>query len=328
MLVTNHSSPVKHSRRKDIRDAKNPQDDQEWETTLRSLLLQEKMPSTKDQTEIVATVTTGSQIHLQIRKNIEGIFQRLGEIDLKYQEDLEIDTISWAHNAVSRADALSAEIQDLKAKDASQGDTIHNLNQQLSDLTNAKKEHESALMAKFCELLNAKKLKIRDQQRLLAGAKVDSAQAAKVQASRAVAERRSPERSRAGKRKASKEEEDDEEENAFANGKGVKKEESEDEEGAQTPEPSDDDTDVTEDEDGESDGGKVEEAARPLNRTKATAAEEKMQSDTPPPSRELPFGKKTETNMAAAAPKAATMARNEPTRDATNDDDETDDDEL
>jgi hypothetical protein len=41
-------------------------------------------------------------------------------------------------------------------------------------LIRAKEEHEDALLHKFAELLNAKKLKIRDQQRLLATAKVDA----------------------------------------------------------------------------------------------------------------------------------------------------------
>lgn len=37
-----------------------------------------------------------------------------------------------------------------------------------------KKTAEDEMLAKFMQLLNNKKLKIRDQQRLLAGAKVDS----------------------------------------------------------------------------------------------------------------------------------------------------------
>ena len=44
---------------------------------------------------------------------------------------------------------------------------------QLDNLIEEKTSHENALLEKFRQLINSKKLKIRDQQRLLAGAKVD-----------------------------------------------------------------------------------------------------------------------------------------------------------
>jgi len=52
-------------------------------------------------------------------------------------------------------------------------ETINKLNGQLEELINAKSEHESQLISKFVQLLNEKKLKIRNQQRLLASARVD-----------------------------------------------------------------------------------------------------------------------------------------------------------
>lgn len=53
-------------------------------------------------------------------------------------------------------------------------DTIHRLNEQLEELMHAKTEHENRLVANFVQVLNEKKLKIRNQQRLLASATVDS----------------------------------------------------------------------------------------------------------------------------------------------------------
>jgi hypothetical protein len=50
---------------------------------------------------------------------------------------------------------------------------ITRLEEQLQGLVDEKLAHANALLQKFADLLNSKKLKIRDQQRLLAGAKVD-----------------------------------------------------------------------------------------------------------------------------------------------------------
>ena len=113
------------------------------------------------------------RLEITFRRNISGITQRLGAIALKKDEDQEINTVAWAVNAVSRSRGLEKEVQGLQKKYNEQGETIRKLNKQLDELIEAKKEHENSLLQKFRELLNAKKLKIRDQQRLLAGAKVD-----------------------------------------------------------------------------------------------------------------------------------------------------------
>lgn len=107
------------------------------------------------------------------RKNISGITQRLGEISLKKDEDQEIDSISWAATAVTRSTDLEVEVKDLRGKYEEQGRMIEKLNQQLESLIQAKIEHENGLLEKFRELLNAKKSKIRDLHRALAGVKMD-----------------------------------------------------------------------------------------------------------------------------------------------------------
>ena len=103
---------------------------------------------------------------------------------------------------MTRATSLENEVQDLTNKYEEQGKTIQKLTQQLDDLIEAKKQHETSLLEKFRELLNAKKLKIRDQQRLLAGAKVDPQTAAQVHNSRHPSAPRTPTASRPAKRKA------------------------------------------------------------------------------------------------------------------------------
>lgn len=54
----------------------------------------------------------------------------------------------------------------------------------MNDLTSARDEDQAQLFTKFALLLNAKKLKIRDQQRLLAHAKINAQTAKQVQSAR------------------------------------------------------------------------------------------------------------------------------------------------
>jgi hypothetical protein len=64
-------------------------------------------------------------------------------------------------------------VVDLKAQVASEQYTIAKLNAQLDDFIKTKNDTETAMLQQFMLLLNEKKRKIRDQSRLLAGAKVD-----------------------------------------------------------------------------------------------------------------------------------------------------------
>ena len=177
--LSNQQSIVKHTRISKLRAKHSPLQDSLWETVLLSTLLQRRTHGNPSETEALdklelIAMITGDQVVLIFRKNISGITQRLGEITLKKDEDVEIDPTAWAGSAVARANNLEQEIQDLNTKYDKHSQIIQKLNEQLEDLIQAKKEHETALLEKFRELLNSKKLKIRDQQRLLAGAKVDA----------------------------------------------------------------------------------------------------------------------------------------------------------
>lgn len=99
--------------------------------------------------------------------------QRLGTVTLDRDDDYEIGLFDWAGIAAQESESLREQFTELQNKYDSQKKDIERLNKQLYELVLAKKDHQDALLEKFAALLNNKKLKIRDQQRLLAGAKVD-----------------------------------------------------------------------------------------------------------------------------------------------------------
>lgn len=83
--------------------------------------------------------------------------------------------MAWTGIAAQATAAAQDEVAALKSKLDAQQETVRKLNAQLQDLIKTKEENENAMLEKFKELLNEKKLKIRDQQRLLAQAKVNPA---------------------------------------------------------------------------------------------------------------------------------------------------------
>jgi hypothetical protein len=101
--------------------------------------------------------------------------QRLGTVHLRYTEDEEIDAYQWAALAARHENEARNHVSSLERQLAEQTETARRLNEQLQSLIEAKQSHEVVLLQKFSELLNSKKLKIRDQQRILATAKVDPA---------------------------------------------------------------------------------------------------------------------------------------------------------
>ncbi len=96
-----------------------------------------------------------------------------------------------------------------KAKLADLETRISELRSQLDELTESKKAREAEMLEKFCGLLNEKKVKIREQQRLLSIAQVDASRLDAARASQisqsSAPEERKPSPPRRGKRKAVKE---------------------------------------------------------------------------------------------------------------------------
>lgn len=143
-----------------------------------SILLRQPVSDTASVVEALEKLETSAtitkkQLLVTFRKNISGITQRLGEIPLEKNEDEEIDIVGWAATAAARSTDLEQEVEDLKGKYEDQTKAMEKLNRQLEDLIEAKNQHEQSLFERFRELLNAKKLKIRDLHRVLAGANID-----------------------------------------------------------------------------------------------------------------------------------------------------------
>jgi hypothetical protein len=94
-------------------------------------------------------------------------------LTLSQDDEQAIELFEWSNIAVARADSMEQRYTTLLARFRTAEDTINSLNRQLDELILSKSLHEQQLMSNFVHLLNEKKLKIRNQQRLLASAKVD-----------------------------------------------------------------------------------------------------------------------------------------------------------
>lgn len=150
-----------------------------------------------------------------------------------------------------------------------------------------KTENETQLLEKFSLLLNEKKLKIRDQQRLLASSNVDPSKVEAIEDSRTAIRSRSAGPFRKGKRKATEPKSDDEDSDAGFEKMDV-------DEAAQDSEQEDVRT-QSESEDDDS------EPVLPPPRKQTT----KQASAEPvlPPKRDLPFKEKAKQQVQARPPK-------------------------
>ena len=244
-------------------------------------------------------------------------------------ESEELDIIRWAGTAVQRSDTLDKEVRDLTSKYDEQSRKFEKLSDQLENLIKAKVEHENALLQNFRGLLNSKKLKIRDKQRILACAKIDPEQAAKLENARSISRSRAATTSRAGKRKATGDNRvSQSSEGSGFEGKASKhKLESDLSEQNSTPEHSD--QELTEDE-SDDDPNSVHQAEIPPDRSHAAdwvkkAIGEETRSDIWRPKGDLPPGG---SGRAEQATQRVTEDKSLLIQEAGNEDEETDDDEL
>ena len=121
-------------------------------------------------------------LSIAFRNNIEDIIQRLGVIELPETDETDdVDLFGWAVQTIDRRDTLEDEAVTQKEKAKAEEATEARLQKQLSDLVEAKTEFENQLLSKFTVLLNEKKLKIRNLQRILQTAQVDQKKLADVQ---------------------------------------------------------------------------------------------------------------------------------------------------
>ncbi|ETS79534.1 hypothetical protein PFICI_09387 [Pestalotiopsis fici W106-1] len=182
--------------------------DDEWEQILIATLIEPSSPHGKD-IEVKVELVEGKKptANLIIRKNLSGITQRLGSIELKENGNEFVDPFQWCVNAIGDLAKVDNDLAAATAKAAELEKTTNELKAQLEDLLKAKDDDERQLLEKFRDLLNEKKLKIRQQQRLLASAEVDPEKLQNVGASQNTL--RKAKASRDSKRKAAEEEPDD-----------------------------------------------------------------------------------------------------------------------
>ncbi|KAF2688737.1 hypothetical protein K458DRAFT_293459 [Lentithecium fluviatile CBS 122367] len=306
--------------------------DKEWEEILCHFLRQEHPEGGHarilDNVRMVYTLKKDN-LEVSFRQDIKGIKVTLGEIILPKDEEFEFNPFEWARRSAKAHTRTLQELADLKARATGEQETIAKLQAQLDDFIKTKNETEKEMLQQFMALLNEKKRKIRDQGRLLAGAKVNESTASAVKASREETKPRKAAASRTSKRKATaKAAEPEPEPEQLSDADQMEIDQAKNEEpdedsgpGAATPDrPSDDET---EDEDGPSGITPASSAAQVRGKsskpTRSQSSEDvPVQDDeVPPPRRELPFGRPTTRGRPTQKQPAAPM-----------EDDETEDEEL
>jgi hypothetical protein len=103
--------------------------------------------------------------------------------------------------AIASRERVTEELAAATAKIKALENSVKELKAQLDDLITTKEDDETQMLEKFRDLLNEKKVKIRQQQRLLAVAKVDPEKLANIEGTDQGVQHRDAGSSRAGKRK-------------------------------------------------------------------------------------------------------------------------------
>ncbi|KAI1388384.1 uncharacterized protein F4822DRAFT_244679 [Hypoxylon trugodes] len=193
---------LRHKRVADFKASGGPCSHEEWEEILTSILINEHL---LPDIEIRADVQSdGSSVSLSFRKNIQGITQRVGSLKLEEDEKTEISPFDWCVSAIGSREKIQENLATTNAKTQALEDSLKELKDQLDDLIKTKEEDETHLLEKFRNLLNEKKVKIRQQQRLLASANVDPEKLANVAGSQSK-QKHVAQTSRASKRKVKEE---------------------------------------------------------------------------------------------------------------------------
>ncbi|KAG7285103.1 hypothetical protein NEMBOFW57_009723 [Staphylotrichum longicolle] len=194
---------IRHDRIGELRASSSPCSPEEWESILKALLLGAEPI---EGIEAGAEANVGKSITITVRRRVAGINQRLGALTLNHKADEAIQLFDWCGAAALTREQFQETVVAEKAKISDLEARITELRNQLDELTESKKARETEMLEKFCGLLNEKKVKIREQQRLLSTAQVDPSRLDVVRASQAsqpktTAERK-PAASRRAKRKA------------------------------------------------------------------------------------------------------------------------------
>ncbi|TKW53385.1 hypothetical protein CTA1_11556 [Colletotrichum tanaceti] len=182
-----------------LRVKNSPCTEEEWVSILTAVLQQEP---TND-IEVLADVENETILTLTIRKKGKEFTQRLGAIELNHSPHELIELFDWCGLSAQTANEAKEALASAAARATQLEESVRELKAQLDELMAAKEADESELLEKFRDLLNEKKVKIRQQQKLLASASVEPAQLAQVQSSpQAAGKGHAAAKSRPAKRKA------------------------------------------------------------------------------------------------------------------------------
>ncbi|KAK1847535.1 mitotic apparatus protein p62-like protein [Colletotrichum chrysophilum] len=301
-------SAVRHDKVVSLRVKSSPCSDEEWVSVLTAVIRQEPL----DDVEVVASVEDESSVTLTVRKKGKEFTQRLGAIELSHSPRELIELYDWCGLSAQTAGDAKEALAAATAKASKLEESVRELKAHLDELIAAKEAHEAELLEKFRDLLNEKKVKIRQQQKLLASAAPGKPAAPSVkedptqeQTSRGSGARRAAGKSRPTKRKVApppvQEDESASEEfermDLDANAK--RPAELSDQEQNTT---EDDDATASEDEDEEP--AAVPPVKRAPSKQPAPVKEtpKPAAKDVPPPKRELPFARKKQAAAKAPPP--------------------------
>ncbi|KAK2605919.1 hypothetical protein QQS21_003645 [Conoideocrella luteorostrata] len=272
-------SSLRHDRISSLRIENCPVSESEWQDILTSIFEQEILSDI----QVSAAVQSEVSISLTVRKQVQGITQRLGAITLNY-EDETIDLFGWCAASADAVTKSKESANESKTELNSLQASVEELKSQLEELILAKQEDEVALLQKFRDLLNEKKVKIREQQKIIAELSANAVDVPETFASND--EQLVPKSSgrKPSKRKAKAVDSEDSEEDAIV---AVKSEPEVSDTGNRSEETA---SDASEDEDEDED--EEEDMGEPQSRTTREPEPSKKPAAAPPPPRNLPFQRK------------------------------------
>ncbi|KAH7413372.1 hypothetical protein BKA64DRAFT_719282 [Cadophora sp. MPI-SDFR-AT-0126] len=299
---------LKHSQLSKLKDKKVNLE--EWEQNLSAFLLGTDPEGTPVAAprgiEAVASIQSGAKsLTIIIQRNIEGITQKFGTIVLSRGPDDAADFYDWCAESVLENAKIAQQLQDAKAKLDDKDAQIKKLEVAMAELVQLKNDNDTQLLEKFSLLLNEKKLKIRDQQRLLQSSNIDPAHGKEVEEARSRSQSAGP--SRKGKRKAGAVEEEaddgfekmdvDTQPNAEDSDHDLAKDTGDSTADEETAD------EASDDEDTPSPPPKRHTPAAKQEKNSSQASSSKTLQDLePPPKRELPFTRKPPAKAPVPAP--------------------------
>ncbi|KAG6045268.1 hypothetical protein E4U39_002553 [Claviceps sp. Clav50 group G5] len=155
---------LKHDRVSSLRVQNSAVSEKEWQDILISVFQQELLSDI----QATATVRSESSISLTIRKQVQGITQRLGAISLRYETNETIELFDWCGISVDALTQNQQSAAESVSKLSGVQASVEDLKRQLDELIQAKQEDELVLLESLKDLLNEKKVKIRQQQAIIA----------------------------------------------------------------------------------------------------------------------------------------------------------------